>query len=121
MTKNICKIFLGISVVALLSIIVMLLMGFKTEVGPVAVTFFIALAIGIRSTPLKGLSFTVWIFAALTTSMFYPKYFLEVGGFQLKKLIVPLMQIIMFGMGTSMSVKSLLRSSCQSGTGKSGG
>jgi BASS family bile acid:Na+ symporter len=29
---------------------------------------------------------------------------LEIGGFQLKKLIVPLLQIIMFGMGTAMSL-----------------
>jgi BASS family bile acid:Na+ symporter len=80
-------------------------MGYHAEVGPFAVAFFIALAIGVRGTPLKGLSFTVWIFASVTTSMFYPKYFLEIGGFQLKRLIIPLMQIIMFGMGTTMGLK----------------
>jgi BASS family bile acid:Na+ symporter len=35
--------------------------------------------------------------------MFYPQLFISVGGFQLKKLIVPLLQIIMFGMGSQMS------------------
>ena len=103
--NNVYRIFLGICAVAALVIVVMLLMGYRAEVGVMAVTFFISLAIGIRGTPLKGLSFTVWIFAAVTSSMFYPKYFVELGGFQLKKLIIPLMQIIMFGMGTTMSLK----------------
>lgn len=103
--NTVYKIFLCICAVAALAVIVMLLMGYRTETGLMAVTFFIALAIGIRGTPLKGLSFTVWIFAAVTSAMFYPKYFVELGGFQLKKLIIPLMQIIMFGMGTTMSLK----------------
>ena len=106
--KNIYRIFLGICAVAALVVVVMLLMGYRAEAGVMAVTFFISLAIGIRGTPLKGLSFTVWIFAAVTSSMFYPKYFVELGGFQLKKLIIPLMQIIMFGMGTSMSIKDFV-------------
>ena len=37
--------------------------------------------------------------------MYYPKYFVELNGFEMKKLIVPLLQIIMFGMGTAMSFK----------------
>jgi len=102
------RICLGVAGAALLAVIVLLVMGKGVESGPVAVTFFIALAIGIRSTPLKGLAYTVWIFAAVTMSMFYPRYFQEVGGFQLKKLIVPLMQIIMFGMGTAMSIKDFV-------------
>jgi bile acid:Na+ symporter, BASS family len=36
--------------------------------------------------------------------MFYPEYFISAGGFQFKKLIVPLLQIIMFGMGSQMSL-----------------
>lgn len=66
----------------------------------------ISLAIAVRgSTALKGLSYTVWIFTAVAASMFYPQYFLSVGDFQLKKLIVPLLQIIMFGMGSQMSFR----------------
>ncbi len=103
--SNFYKICLSICVVSLLVLIVMLFMGYQAKVGPFAVVFFIALAIGIRGTPLKGLAFTVWIFAAVTSSMFYPRYFTEIGGFQLKVLIIPLMQIIMFGMGTTMSLK----------------
>ena len=48
--------------------------------------------------------FTLIIFAAVTLAMYHPDYFLEWGGFKLSNLIIPLIQIIMFGMGTSMSV-----------------
>jgi len=54
---------------------------------------------------LKGFSYTLWIFTAVTASLFYPQYFLSIGTFQLKRLIVPLLQIIMFGMGSQMSFK----------------
>ena len=37
--------------------------------------------------------------------MYYPQYFLSVGDFEFKLLIVPLLQIIMFGMGSQMSLK----------------
>jgi BASS family bile acid:Na+ symporter len=38
--------------------------------------------------------------------MNYPGYFQSVGDFQLRILIVPLLQIIMFGMGSQLSIKS---------------
>ena len=74
--------------------------------GPPLILSFLALALGMRGTKnLKGFSFTVLIFAAVSLSLFYPQTFLQWGDFQLKKLIVPLLQIIMFGMGTAMSFK----------------
>ena len=74
--------------------------------GPFLIGFFLALAIGFRgSALLKGLSFTVTIFAAVTTALYYPNYFVDINGFKLSSLITPLLQLIMFGMGTSMSFK----------------
>ena len=76
-----------------------------SKAGPLFVGFFILLALGMRGyKKVKGLSYTVWIFTAVTTSMFYPQLFLSIGNFQLKNLIVPLLQIIMFGMGSQMSL-----------------
>lgn len=54
---------------------------------------------------LRGYSFTIMIFAAVSVAMYYPQYFVSVGDFKLSKLITPFMQVIMFGMGTSLSVK----------------
>ena len=74
--------------------------------GPTLILFFVSLAVAMRGTKtLKGFSFTVLIFAAVSLSLYYPQTFDQWGNFQLKKLIVPLLQIIMFGMGTAMSFK----------------
>jgi BASS family bile acid:Na+ symporter len=54
---------------------------------------------------MREFSFTIWIFASVSAAMFYPQYFLQIGDFELKELIVPLIQLIMFGMGTAMSLK----------------
>lgn len=68
-----------------------------------------ALAIGVQALPrLKGFSFTIWIFASVAASMFFPTYFTHIGDFKTSKLIVPLLMIIMFGMGTEMSIKDFI-------------
>src|SRR5690606_9326600 len=53
---------------------------------------------------LSGLSFTMMIFGTVGLSLYHPEYFTQWGDFKLSALIVPLIQIIMFGMGTSMSL-----------------
>ena len=107
--KNLYKIFLSISVLSVVAVLVMLIIGYRAEVGLLAVIFFLTFAVGVRDIPaLKGFTFTILIFAGLTASMFYPQYFIELGGFQLKKLIIPLMQIIMFGMGTALSLNDFI-------------
>ncbi|MCG6186814.1 bile acid:sodium symporter family protein [Maribellus maritimus] len=73
--------------------------------GPTLILGFITLAIAVRGFPtFKGFSYSLWIFTAVTVSMYYPKYFLSAGNFEFKLLIVPLLQIIMFGMGSQMSL-----------------
>ena len=52
---------------------------------------------------IKGLSFTMWMFTAVIAALFYPHYFVAYGDFKLTVLIVPLLQLIMFGMGAQMS------------------
>ncbi|MBW6535965.1 MAG: bile acid:sodium symporter family protein [Mariniphaga sp.] len=74
--------------------------------GPFLTLGFVSLAIAVRGfETFKGFSYSLWIFTAVTVSMYYPRYFLAVGDFELKLLIVPLLQIIMFGMGSQMSLK----------------
>jgi BASS family bile acid:Na+ symporter len=89
----------------LMAIIVIIMLIFKQgyATGIPVITFFISLAISLRTSPMfKGLSFTVLIFAAVAAALYYPSFFTLVGGFDLKGLIVPLLIIIMFGMGCSM-------------------
>lgn len=51
---------------------------------------------------MKNYIFSISIVLAVVISMIFPHYFIEIGGFQLKKLIIPLLQVIMFGMGATM-------------------
>jgi bile acid:Na+ symporter, BASS family len=102
---NIYILLFGLAVLFLITAIIMVLSGNLEKTGPLFILFFISLAIAVRGfKPVKGLSYTVFIFTAVTTSMFYPQYLTSVGSFQLKTLIVPLLQIIMFGMGSQMSL-----------------
>jgi BASS family bile acid:Na+ symporter len=74
--------------------------------GPYLTAFFVLFALGFQTREkLKSFSYTFWIFAAVTASMYYPQLFTQVGDFELKKLIVPLLQIIMFGMGSQLSIR----------------
>jgi BASS family bile acid:Na+ symporter len=74
--------------------------------GCLLMACFTSLAIAFRGSPLlKGFSFTVMIFAVVSLSMYYPSYFISIGSFKLAALIVPLLQLIMFGMGTELSLK----------------
>jgi BASS family bile acid:Na+ symporter len=52
---------------------------------------------------MKTYLYTFCIIIAATIAYIFPQYFISVGDFQLKELIIPLLQIIMFGMGTTMS------------------
>jgi BASS family bile acid:Na+ symporter len=58
---------------------------------------------------LKDFTFTLFVFASVTLAMFYPGLLDEWGGVELTIFIVPLIQIIMFGMGASLSVEDFAR------------
>ncbi len=71
----------------------------------------ILLAIGLTSVPsLRGYRYTVCIVAAVVAAMIYPQRFLTVGDFDLRnpRLILVIVQLVMFGMGTQMSAKDFL-------------
>lgn len=105
---NKIKVYKAALLIAVVLLVVSLVFAFSGKyavTGPLIITFFISLAFAVRGFEMfKGLSFTVWIFTAVTASMFYPQYFTSIGNFQLKLLIVPLLQIIMFGMGSQMGL-----------------
>ena len=54
---------------------------------------------------IRQYSFTLFVCAAAIAAMIHPEPFRQVGGFELKRLIVPLLQIIMFGMGTTLGLR----------------
>lgn len=94
------------AIVFFLAYIIISVMGFHQYGGWPLMFFFLSLAIGFRSHPfLKGFSYTVTILAVVSLAMYYPQYFKTIGDVKLTTLIVPFMQVIMFGMGTELSLK----------------
>lgn len=77
--------------------------------GILIVAAVVMLACGFRGyTSLKGYTYTMMVIAAVIAAMFYPQYFITVGDFRLDRMITPLLQIIMFGMGTAMSAQDFI-------------
>ncbi|HEY4936462.1 MAG TPA: bile acid:sodium symporter family protein [Puia sp.] len=107
MTRNFSfSYFYFTAILILIGYIYFLFMGNYSFEGWLLTGFFISLAIAFRSSQiLKGFSYTVIIFAAVSLAMYYPAYFQKLGNLRLSSLILPLLQIIMFGMGTELSVK----------------
>lgn len=106
--KNITiySIALGLAVLLFLIIIGMAITGHIDQAGPFILGFFALLALGFNGyEKMKGLIFTTMIFAGVTAALYYPDYFTHIGDFKFTALIIPLIQIIMFGMGTTMSIK----------------
>jgi len=104
--KNLFKILLGLAGLMLILFLLSILTNSRTFTGPLLISFFILLAFGVRGNAIsKGFSYTIMIFAAVSVSMFYPGLFIKWGDFELKATIVPLLQIIMFGMGSQMSFR----------------
>lgn len=106
------KVFLKISLLCVGSILLLLLLEFEAVglMGVLVVMMFASLAIGVRGTDtiFKSFAFSIWVFTSVSAAMFFPAYFTEIAGYELSNLIVPLIQLIMFGMGTSLSVKDFV-------------
>lgn len=100
------SVYFGVSVTFLLIYVITVLLNLNDWGGWVLLFFFFSLALAFRQHPmLKGLSFTLIIMAVVSLAMYYPQYFKTIGDFKLSALIIPLLQIIMFGMGTELSLK----------------
>jgi bile acid:Na+ symporter, BASS family len=105
--KKMYKPLLGCSAILGILAIGMLVFGNSlSATGPFVIAALVCLAIGGLGTPkIKQMSFTIWVFAAVAVGMYYPQYFQKIGNFKFTSLIVPLIQLIMFSMGTEMSLK----------------
>jgi BASS family bile acid:Na+ symporter len=104
------KVFLTAFLVALALFAGSLITGQRTWTGVVATAALAAAALYAMSHPaLKSFTFTIWVFAFVTASMFFPSAFSIWFGVDLRVLITPLIQIIMFGMGTTLSARDFGR------------
>ncbi len=103
---NIYSISLGVAVLLFLIVLVMILIGNIQQSGLLILALFATLALGFSGyKSFNSYVFTAMIFAGVTVALYYPQYFQQMGDFKFTALIIPLIQVIMFGMGTSMSIK----------------
>ncbi|WP_163399598.1 bile acid:sodium symporter family protein [Flavobacterium fluviatile] len=69
---------------------------------------FSSIAIGAGHVKIiSGYQYTFWIITAVCAGLIYPDFFLHVGGFDMRNkwLILIIIQMVMFGMGTQMSIE----------------
>lgn len=84
------------------------ILGWENYMAPLAVVSAVALAVGMGSVDsIKSYQYTAWIMVAIVCGMIYPAAFLKWGDFDLRNkwLILVVVQVVMFGMGTQMSIK----------------
>ncbi len=71
--------------------------------------FFLCLAFAaLLHDQFKGYALTFFILATVVVALYHPTFFGNVGSFDLKRLIVPILMVIMFGMGTSMNLSDFI-------------
>ena len=100
----------SVTLAALAVLLAGLAFGWRSAVGPAAITALAGLALLFGAVPaLRPFAFAVWVFTFVAASMFHPAAFGTWLGFDLGLLIVPLIQLIMFGMGTTLSVGDFRR------------
>ena len=105
------KMFLALAVLLAFAETLLLIFG-KGNLpisGLILFAMFYALAFTVQRTEkLKGLSFTCQIFAFVSFTLYFPQIFTD-WGFDTNKLIVPSIQVIMFGMGTKLNLRDFLK------------
>jgi BASS family bile acid:Na+ symporter len=105
------KFCLALSVPAALGVLVGILSGSAGVWSPCAVVAAVGFALGLGSVPsLKGFQYTAWIVAAVVAAMIYPAAFSNWGPVELrhKWVVLLVVQTVMFGMGTQMSMKDFV-------------
>lgn len=107
--KPIFKFVIGLGVLCLIIAIILYSVGTRDIAEPFLITALLSIAIGIRGiTALKSFAYPVMIVGVVSTALIFPEHLVEVNGFKLSLLITPLIQLIMFGMGTTMSFKDFV-------------
>jgi BASS family bile acid:Na+ symporter len=105
------KVCLYLTAPALLAILAGVVLGQPALWQPAAVVAAVCFALGLGATAnFKGYQYTAWIIAAVVAAMIYPAAFLKWGDFDLRNkwVILVVVQMVMFGMGTQMSLKDFI-------------
>ncbi len=106
--KKLQRVAVWIGLIALIPVILSFIFEWNASKPIFSVFASVLIALGLGSVDkLKSFQFTVWIIAAIVCGISFPMAFLKWGEFDLrnKYLILTVVQLVMFGMGTQMSLK----------------
>jgi len=103
---RIARFLLVLSLSGMLFSVYLFWVGANLYAGPSVLGFLVLLGIAFSLHPvLKGYLYTLMILVAALVALLYPQPFTEFRGYSLSQLIIPLLQFVMFGMGSSMTLK----------------
>lgn len=104
------RVLMGLSILLLVAGAVMLLTGERQRTMPLVCGALLCLALGsggfARS---RNWMFLFWLSLAIALGMTFPAWFIGVGDFKFTRLFIPILQLIMFCMGTTLSVADFAR------------
>ncbi len=88
--------------------------AFATENATIARAMAILSAVILASVAtvqsrLRKTAFTAWVLTCVLVAFCFPQVFIRWGDFELNSLIVPLIQLIMFGMGATLAISDFTR------------
>jgi BASS family bile acid:Na+ symporter len=79
--------------------------GWSQWTWPAVCAAFLSLAlVGRGCGPLRAWSFTIWIFTGVVIGLTFPQYFIGIGEFRFTTLFKPILMLIMFCMGATLSL-----------------
>jgi BASS family bile acid:Na+ symporter len=106
----VCRLLLGLSAILAGVFLSAWFMGRTPWIAASLTTCMFALASAASlNSKLRNVTFSLWIAAGVALGMSYPTWFLGVGDFKYTTLFVPILQLIMFGMGTTLSISDFAR------------
>jgi BASS family bile acid:Na+ symporter len=86
------------------------MLGIRDLTAPAMTMAFASVAVAFQIRPrMRTYAFSVWVLAFVALSIGYPSAFQSWFGVDLTVFIVPLIQVIMFGMGTTLSLVDFAR------------
>lgn len=101
--KRIATMAIAVAILGVILLAFSIVTYFPTRIG--LLVLYMSGALGVMShNKLRGFSFTAWVLVCVGFALAFPELLINWGGFELSLLIVPLTQIIMFGMGTTLSL-----------------
>src|SRR5690606_12957318 len=102
--KKIFQISLYVGFIALLIVLGCWALGYEEFLAPLSILSALCIALGLGGSSFKTYAYTAWIIVAILCGMLYPNAFLTIGELDLQNpwLILIVVQIVMFGMGTQM-------------------